>query len=69
MFTLSSRIRFAPTCLTPFVLGVPCGAQTVPALIPALSHPPIPVSFVVPKPGFVTLVIEDMSGKRHRACS
>lgn len=31
-----------------------------------LGHPPIPIRFTLKEPGFVTLVIEDMSGKRVR---
>ena len=32
----------------------------------AVSHPPIPVRFHLPEPGFVTLVIDDATGKRVR---
>lgn len=34
--------------------------------VPAAPHPPIPVPFKLDRPGFVTLVIEDGSGRRVR---
>ncbi|HEX7898438.1 MAG TPA: hypothetical protein VF950_11805 [Planctomycetota bacterium] len=33
---------------------------------PEAEHPPIPVKFTLPEPGFVTLVIEDAEGRRVR---
>ncbi len=35
-------------------------------LIAQESHPPIPISFTLAEPGFVTLVIEDAGGVRVR---
>ncbi|HEY3323049.1 MAG TPA: hypothetical protein VGP72_21535 [Planctomycetota bacterium] len=44
---------------------VATAALPVPAA-PDLGHPPIPVKFTLKDPGFVTLVVEDNSGKRVR---
>ena len=43
-----------------------CAAQSVRAADPSSSHGPIAVSFALPEPGFVTLVIEDSGGRRVR---
>ncbi len=45
------------------------GAKTESALLPVTKSeekPPIAVKFTIPEPGFVTLVIEDSTGKRVR---
>ncbi len=46
--------------LTLFLLAVLCGA------VWAEGHPPIPVSFTLATPGYVTLVIDDAAGHRVR---
>lgn len=45
----------------------PLGDGPLPAPLAAeAAHPPIPVKFTLPEPGFVTLVIEDGEGRRIR---
>ncbi len=60
------RWRDLPLILLGAGLAVFSAAQAAEPASSAASHPPIAVPFDLPAPGYVTLVIEDESGRRVR---
>jgi len=57
LFQLTALTEIGDQPLASLFSAVPKGAE---------SHPPIPVQFTLAEPGYVTLVIEDSTGKRVR---